>query len=135
MKLLVFSALILFCFGADHVNAASFKMQHHYDTLQEFYSDTNNAEKLSYEAASAPETTDSKRQLCLFWGLIGNCGFKASAAVESSLDTRGEPQGEMAELHGEIRQHEYRSVLWGAVQWRTRNTAVAPADAESADAP
>lgn len=135
MKLLVFSALILFCFGAEHVSATPFKMQHHNDTVQEFYSDTNNAEKLSYEAASAPETTDSKRQLCLFWGLIGNCGFKASVAVESSLDTGEEPQGEMAELHGETRQHEYRSVLWGAVQWRTRNTAVAPADAESADAP
>lgn len=127
MKLLAFSAIILFCFGAEHVNATSGKMQHHYDTVQEINYYRNNVEGLSYEAASELETKDSKRQLCLFWGLIGNCGFKVSATIETSLDTKEESQGERAERHKEV-LHEYRSILWGAIRWSTRNKEDEPVD-------
>lgn len=62
-----------------------------------------------------------KRSLCLFWGLIGNCGFQAEASFEADL-------GKVSDLGAEQSETEladsknYRSILWGAVQWSKRTS-------------
>jgi hypothetical protein len=127
VNVIVLSAIFFFCIGAEHVNAVSYNLQPDYTTAQEINYYLNKVEGFSYEGTSEPETTDSKRQLCLFWGLIGNCGFKASATIETSLDTKEESQGEKAERHEEV-LHEYRSILWGAVRWSTRDREDEPVD-------
>jgi hypothetical protein len=143
MKTLILLALLTFCLQAERTNAASLAdiRSHHHTSIGEHQHYPNNVGIVSYTDEPRLATTpDSKRQFCLFWGLIGNCGFQSSASVESSMDTQADAAKQTADVHeanpNEIQNSisnpkEHRSILWGAVQWSSRNTAGARTGARS----
>lgn len=76
----------------------------------------------SVEGFSADEADEPgpKRSLCLFWGLIGSCGFQAEASFEvesGSVSNVPEEQSGVAQTEAP----NSRSILWGAVQWSVRS--------------
>lgn len=74
-------------------------------------------EILSTDEADKPAP---KRKVCLFWGLIGSCGFQAEASFEvesGSVSNVPEEQSGVAQTEAP----NSRSILWGAVQWSVRS--------------
>ncbi|AXI99468.1 hypothetical protein CYPRO_0181 [Cyclonatronum proteinivorum] len=74
-------------------------------------------EVLSTDEADKPAP---KRKVCLFWGLIGSCGFQA----EASFNVESGSVSDVPEVQSGVAQTEApnsRSILWGAVQWSVRS--------------
>ena len=73
------------------------------------------------DSATDTEESSGGSSVCLFWGLIGSCGFEAEASTETESGNISGMHSDQAdvELTGDPNK---RSILWGAVQW-SRGTA------------
>lgn len=77
------------------------------------------------DAEPAAEMTPARRSYCFFWGLIGPCGFQAETSFEAMTVSDSDIQSEQPETELKDSQN-YRSILWGAVQWSKRDTGATP---------
>lgn len=77
------------------------------------------------DAEPAAEMAPVRRSYCFFWGLIGRCGFQVETSFEAMTVSDSDIQSEQPETELKDSQN-YRSILWGAVQWSKRDAGATP---------
>jgi len=78
------------------------------------------------------DVASTKRSLCLFWGLIGNCGFQIETSFEKIEGNAPVKQEKRSEMETKSSQNS-RSILWGAVQWSKKDKSIKPEENKNED--
>lgn len=77
------------------------------------------------DSATDTEGASGGLSVCLFWGLIGSCGFQAEASIETESGNISGMHADQADVE-QTGDPDKRSILWGAVQWSSGTADATP---------